>query len=373
MNRKSAIRASLLALPLVAFILYAAVNWYTLEDEDVRIGAGDAASEDPYLAFGRLLERMGAPATRGESPSAIDTPPPRGTLLISGRRLAYMTPARVNRIVRWVEAGGSLVVEAENEAIDDPLLNALGVQRIFPERDESGGRKNIDPRAYAKAGSVLTLDWPQLGRPLRARLGTAFGELRDTRVRSDSRELRQGERVVALTFASGEGRVTVLPTLAFLRNHQVGEHDHAELGWRLASAQSPALLYLRMQSPPLLDWIRRDAWPVALAGALLLVLWLGRIIPRFGPLEPAGEPARRSLLEHIVASGRFLWSRGAGAYLLEAVRERAARLARRRGVPMRTITAGAANARLDAHTFTQQVASLQEIEERLARRDKGRK
>jgi hypothetical protein len=151
----------------------------------------------------------------------------------------------------------------------------------------------------------------------------------------------------------------------------VGELDHAELGWRLASAQ-PVLLYLRMRSPPLLDWIQRDAWPVAVAAALLLLLWLARIIPRFGPLEPAEEPPRRSLLEHIVASGRFLWSRGAGASLLEAARERAVRLARRRGVPTQSITAGPRNARLDANTFTQQMASLQDIEERLDRRKKGR-
>jgi hypothetical protein len=30
-------------------------------------------------------------------------------------------------------------------------------------------------------------------------------------------------------------------------------------------------------------------------------------MPRFGPLLPAPEAARRSLLEHVVATGRFLW------------------------------------------------------------------
>ncbi len=369
MNRKSAIRAALIGLPLLAFILYAALNWFTLEDESIWIGAKDAAREDSFLAYTRLLERMGAPASVGRDPSSLDAPPSRGTLLLGRPRLAYMTPARVNRIVRWVDAGGSLVVEPEGEGIDDPLLDALGVARVFPERDDKGARKN--PPGFTGAPAVETLDWPQLGRPLRARIAYPYS-LRDTRARSDVRELRQGARVIALTFASGEGRVTVMPGLGFLRNNQVGELDHAELGWRLASAQSPALIYLRMQSPPLLDWIRRDAWPVALAGALLLVLWLGRIIPRFGPLEPAEEPPRRSLLEHIVASGRFLWSRGAGGYLLEAVRERAVRVARKRGMPTQAITAGAAKARLDANSFTQQIASLQEIEARLERRNKGK-
>ncbi len=369
MNRRSALRAALVGLPLLALLFYAALNWYTVEEETIWVDAGDAAREDPYLAFTRLLDRLGARAVRARVPSALESLPPRGTLLLASRRLAYMTPERVSRIGSWVDRGGALVLEAEPEGIDDPLLHALGVQRVFPDPDETGRRKGTDARAYAGASAVLPIDWPQFGKTLRARLGTAYGGLRDARVRSDTRELRQGDRVVAMTFASGEGRVTVLPTFAFLRNVQVGEVDHAELGWRLASAQSPAVLYLRMQSPPLLEWVRRDAWPVALAGALLLLLWLARIIPRFGPLEPDPPPARRSLLEHIVASGRFLWARGAGTYLLEAVRERASRAARRRGIPAQPGAARPPAARLDATSFTATVASLQKLEERLARRD----
>jgi hypothetical protein len=131
-----------------------------------------------------------------------------------------------------------------------------------------------------------------------------------------------------------------------------------------------------MTSPPFLEWVRRDAWPVLAAAALLLVLWLARIIPRFGPLVPDAPPVRRSLLEHVVASGRFLWSRGAGAELVEAVSERAARTARRRGVstqPIGAVAPGTVIARLDAAGFTHRIASLQKLEEGLARRERPRK
>jgi hypothetical protein len=235
-----------------------------------------------------------------------------------------------------------------------------------------GSRKNMEPRAYASAAPI-TIDWPQLGRPLKVQLGTAFGELHDTRVRTDVNELRQGERLVALSFASGQGRVTVLPSVSFLRNTLIGNLDHAELGWRLVAQQPTVTLYLRMTSPPFLEWVRRDAWPVLAAAALLLVLWLARIIPRFGPLVPDAPPVRRSRLEHVVASGRFLWSRGAGMELVEAVSERAARAARRRGVSTQSIGAqapGTVIARLDAAGFTHRIASLQKLEEGLARRER---
>lgn len=372
MNRKTAIRAALLGLPLAGFLLYAALNWFTLEDQAIRVGAGELAREDPYLAYGRFLDRMGVTTTRALVPSSLDSLPARATLVFASRRLAYMTPDRIRRVREWVDRGGSLVLEHEPEAIDDPLLEAFGVKRVYPERDASGGLKGGTARDYTAANAVLTVDWPELGRPLRARLGTVLGELRDLRVRSDVREVRQGTRLVALSFASGQGRVTVLPTLLFLRNGNIGDFDHAELGWRLVSAQPPAVLYLRMQSPPLFEWVRRDAWPVALAAALLLFLWLGRIIPRFGPLEPDATPPRRSLIEHVVASGRFLWSRGAGAYLLEAVRERALRAARRRGLAPRAMPAeisAAVPARADPAYFTQRVAALQKLEERLSRKE----
>ena len=371
MKRKN-LRAALLGLPLMAVLLYVALNWYTLVEEETWIGASEAAQEDPYLAFGRLLDRMGTPTQRPSAPSALDALPERATLLLGARRLAYMTPARVNAIRAWVDRGGHLVVEAERDGIDDPLLDALGIQRVFPERTPGGGFKGATAADYGAAGALVVIDWPQLGRPLRARMGTSFSELRDARVRSDVQELRQGTRVIALSAGSGEGRVTVLPRLSVLRNGQIADLDHAELGWRLASGQTPAVLYLRMTSPPLLEWVMRDAWPVLVAGLLLLVLWLARIIPRFGPLEPDAPPARRSLLEHVVASGRFLWSRGAAAALLESVRERATRAARRRGLSAQSIGSqvpGIATARLDAATFTGRVASLQKLEEQLARRE----
>ena len=58
-----------------------------------------------------------------------------------------------------------------------------------------------------------------------------------------------------------------------------------------------------MQSLP--QWLIKHALPavIALIAFLLLALW--RVIPRFGPLQPAAAPDRRSLVEHLSAMGRF--------------------------------------------------------------------
>jgi hypothetical protein len=174
-----------------------------------------------------------------------------------------------------------------------------------------------------------------------------------------------------MSFEQKKGRVTLMPSLRFLRNESIGELDHAELGARLAAQRTPVVLYLSLRSAGVLDWIQRDAWPAFVAAGLLVLLWLGRIIPRFGPLEPEAPPVRRSLVEHIAASGRFLWSRKAGNALLDAVLERAARSARRKGLSTRSIASqapGAAAAPLDAAAFTNRIASLQRIEHEAAPR-----
>jgi hypothetical protein len=64
---------------------------------------------------------------------------------------------------------------------------------------------------------------------------------------------------------------------------------------------------------------------VLAARALLLVVWLWRIAPRFGPMAPDPAPARRRLLDHLRASGRFQWSAGGAAALAESAREAALR------------------------------------------------
>ena len=111
MNRPTTWKAALIVLPLVAFAIYAALNWFRLEEEPTYSGLGREAREDPYLAYARLLERMGKPPRRLASPSELESLPPGGTLVIAARRLAYMTPDRVRRLVAWVEAGGHLVAE----------------------------------------------------------------------------------------------------------------------------------------------------------------------------------------------------------------------------------------------------------------------
>jgi len=110
------------------------------------------------------------------------------------------------------------------------------------------------------------------------------------------------------------------------------------------------------------------------ASSALLLVWLWRIAPRFGPVAPDAPPARRRLLDHLRASGRYYWAVNLRERLLVAARdaalrrvlraqpefavappqERAARLAALAGVPL-----GDAQRLLDAGGAIRGVAFIQ--------------
>ncbi|KLD68954.1 hypothetical protein Y886_43930, partial [Xanthomonas hyacinthi DSM 19077] len=62
-------------------------------------------------------------------------------------------------------------------------------------------------------------------------------------------------------------------------------------------------------------------WPAWLPALLMLLAWLWSRTQRFGPLlaSPAGD--RRSLLEHVRASGEHLFRYGKAALLYTAMRQ----------------------------------------------------
>jgi len=389
MNRKLLLRAALIATPLVAALLYIALNWYRVEYETFRVGAGHVALRDPYLAYARLLERMGAKPTTIRSPSGLDDLPYRATLVLAAPRLAYMTPAHVRGIVDWVARGGRLVVESERWGVSDPLLEALGVKNVAPPPPK-GPPRGVPDLPPPNVNAPTTFAWPGEERRITVSFAPVSADLRDQRGRAGFTAVKAGKNIAALDFDEGEGHVTILANFRMFTNTRIGSNDHATFAWLLMgphAAESPALLFMRMDSPPLPEWIWREAWAVVIAASLLVALWLARIVPRFGPLSPDPPPQRRSLGEHIAASGRFLWSRAESAYLLQALRERVMRAARKRGIaasaspsqaatPIAQLTAlpeGSIRVALgsDAATeaqFTAAVATLRDIESRLARR-----
>jgi Domain of unknown function (DUF4350) len=315
-----------------------AVIWFLLNFEQAParewVGMSGEARRDPYLALERLSKRMGMPARTVRSLVELGQLPPQGVLLLPAPRSELARRERI-RLLDWAARGGHLVVEAEPTRIPDPLLDALHVRRKAVRA--SAPRKPVE------------IDWPGAARALRADLPSwEVLEAKDPRIAVEG---PQG--ALLLQLAHGKGLVTVVNGFAFLQNRAIGAHDHAELAWRIVGTSGRPAVLLVLNHPEqlsLLTWLRANVPAVIAAAAALLVLWLWRVAPRFGPIAPDPERGRRSLLDHLRASGRFLWNAGQRARLAESAREVALRRVNRANPDFASLSASERAARL-TNTF----------------------
>jgi len=134
-------------------------------------------------------------------------------------------------------------------------------------------------------------------------------------------------------YAEGKGHIVMLLQDYFV-NHALQKNDNAELLLGLAALNPRSRAVTMVKYPDVLPWYRalwlHFSMPlVSLACLLALALWAA--LRRFGPLLPAPASERRALMEHIDASGAWLWKADGGRQLLlEAAREETLALVRRR-------------------------------------------
>jgi hypothetical protein len=95
-----------------------------------------------------------------------------------------------------------------------------------------------------------------------------------------------------------------------LHNRKIGKKDHARFLLELVNlGDDPTRVWLITEDdmPGLYAWLWKHAREAVLSITLLLILILFSVSRRFGPIIDITPPTRRRLLEHIQASGWFLW------------------------------------------------------------------
>jgi hypothetical protein len=309
-------RTVLLAALLAA--LGAAGIWFisTHDRVPVRVWTGftGEARRDPYLALERMVQRLGGDARELRSVGQLSELPPDGVVVLPARRDNIAEIDR-RRLLEWVVRGGRLVVEAEPFGVDDPLLAMLGVLREKPAP--------APPRSADKAKPGRpTYAWPGEPKPLAS---TLLPSPPLAHPRAGFALTWNGARSL-LVLPHGRGRITVVSSLAFARNVSIGTADNATLAWHVVGAgEAPVAVFNRPERLSVWRWLARNAWPALVGAALLVALWLVRIVPRFGPVAPDPQPVRRRLLDHLLAAGRFHWSTRRAGHLVLAAREAALR------------------------------------------------
>lgn len=324
-------RPALVAAGLFGLVA-AVVLWFFSTHERVpvkeRVGPAREARENPYLAAERFAARMGVRARQLRALPEIDRLPENTALLLPGGRQA-LDARRVRHLVAWVESGGHLIAEAEPIGVADPLFAALGVER----------------QAVRRAGKPPAVTLPD-GRTLRVSLGGRMllkPQAADLVLRAGAPDALQ-----VASFERGRGMATVAADLRFARNTLIGAQQNAAFFWSLLQLTdaTDVRFYLRPERLSLWAFLKEQAAPVLFALAALVGLWVWRAGPRFGPVRPDAPPARRRLLDHLRATGRYYWTHDLRARLVAAARDAALRRVARAQPDFGQAAEGARTARL---------------------------
>lgn len=212
-------------------------------------------------------------------------------------------------LFNWVRLGGHLLLLPPLDETRDvvTLMEDLGVRFFVPEEDDDEEQEDVVEDGATHDYS-LALDYVD------ERL-----ELLDE---TDSHVLLSDDKgVIAVRQQLGNGFITIYASSFWFTSRTIEQHDHARLFLdSVAGFVEPgkAWLFYDADFTPLwrLIW---DAGKYLVLGLLLaFIAWLWSRMPRFGPLLPLPSAERRSIVEHVSASGRFIWQNDASSTLTEA-------------------------------------------------------
>jgi hypothetical protein len=290
--------------------LLAGLQWWFLQNygfvpERVRVGYSGEARVNPFFAARLVLEKLGHRVKQTTTLGQLNQFPPRGVLMMAANR-QNLDSVTARDLLGWVDRGGHLIVAADAGWGSDVLMHLLGIGADYESEDRKGGV------------TVDTVTLPD-GTALRVDLLPSPRLIDEDEQASWQHEFRDGVRMLALE--RGEGRITVMATLAMFGNRDIGRLDHAELLARMAQSASGEVWIVRyLDAPSLSAWLWAHAPYALIALGAFIALWLWRVAVRFGPLLPSPAPDRKSLLEHVRALGRFYADHGDTPRALQRLR-----------------------------------------------------
>lgn len=310
---------------------------YELKEIDNYTGyRGEARSNDLFAA--RLfLKRMGIPASREDGLIKL---PDTDTVIVLDTGRYTMSPQKMQNLLAWVEAGGHLITRArvdyateEEAAAEDEDEKIATEQRDLLQQAlqvEVGDHHLLDEEELP-----FSLQLAQQPKPLKLEIDF-FNELITKNPAAQA--YQAAKKNFLLQIPRGQGLISLAATLEFIENHRLDTAEHAEFFWWLLHSHQPQFKQVWLVNhdtlPNLNTLLRQYAWPVLGMSALLLVAIFWALMPRFGAFIPEPTPERRRILEHIKASGQFMWQRQAqGKEQLLAATRYAIRQAARTHIP----------------------------------------
>lgn len=314
----------LLGVPLTILFL----RTHEKVTETVVLPPRGEASYNPLYVLGQALRADGIEVQSRERLQLAKMTLADTDTLVLLQDTREMSPGTAQALLDWVARGGHLLLRTQPPGEDKasttqgPLLDRIGVDSLFHGKDCQPFHVVDDPNHVEFCN----------GR----RFSLGFRASADAERRWGNEE--------GLAFARlrhGKGRIDVLADLDFMRGagatplprkgatpkntpQRGGLYDlsHRDLTRHLLDpnyGRGTVWLVYGSRPPTLLARIVLQGWPVWIPLLLGMLGWLWTRAQRLGSVLPSPVVERRSLLEHVRASGELLLRFGQGAQLYNAV------------------------------------------------------
>lgn len=311
MSRKPSRRTIIMTLVLAgltALVVWIARNTYW-ENVPVPLPLRGEALLNPHYAAQRFAESLGASTDRrhvlGDMPSPED-------VMVLGSWHWNLVAARREKLERWVEAGGRLVVDRSLIGTGEAFERWSGIESVMTGTEDEGSEPEASRKKPRKADDEGCYEL----EPESYRVCSFDDGLRlIVKGRLDwSLHDEIGTQVARVRI--GRGSVTMVNAWPFVYRAFL-QGDHARLFIAATQLQrGDRVHFLSEQNHPnLLALLWMYGAPALCLGLLWVALALWRNGVRFGPPEAQPEAARRSLAEQIRGTGQFVMRFGSGAAL----------------------------------------------------------
>ncbi len=345
------------------------------EEKERGLGYVGEAKRNPWLAAARFLELNDYQVVNQRG--VMDLPGPDAVLIVPAGALQSRGPAK--HVLDWARRGGHLIYLAEggDSFLDDwntPDYKSPVNQELHPMAAELGITLKRDNSAARVQEVQLKRETYQVSLQEEIRFEVS-ADLRKPDILAGP---PAGASLVSLR--QGMGRVTLISHAHLLRNRYIDEGEHAALLLALVQQTGAGAVYfIKAGRVSLWEMLLEHAWPVMLALVVLLVFWLWRVLPRFGPVRGLHQRRELRFVTHLEEAGAYFWQHRLTDALLEAPRQAVFAAARRRALRQeerhfhalvaaqsglteeRVNEALSAGGRQDARAFTSQMADLQQI------------
>ncbi len=281
------------------------------------LGYRGEARANAFLAGQRLLEKQGRDVRSRQGVGELGY----DTAVVFVPSSSLNTVGRAKRLLGWVAGGGHLVV-----------MLAGGEKRGNDFRVDNSPRQNDTPGVnyLLKALDVEKVDWPRTtdGKTLLRDQWEAMEEKDRVLLGSEMTEYTLGGRTMKirhwsdqgllhgtgkdkhryLSLAHGMGRVTLLTDASPLRNRYIGYADHARfLTEIVARSRAGAVVFSNGEGEGFFGLVWRYFWMAVLGLLTLVVFWLWKNLPQFGPSQDVPDGSMREFSGQVRGIGRFLW------------------------------------------------------------------